>query len=100
MPKPGGLWKVSDLVRHSGLTRQTIHNYCLMGLIQEADRTPSGHRLYDDEALRRLDRIERLKRQGKRLAEIAVLLDRPTKQRQTRAVDSDLGDGAQERGEE
>ncbi len=90
VPKPERLWKVGDLVRHSGLTRQTIHNYCLMGLIHEADRTPSGHRLYDDEAFERLDRIERLKRQGKRLEEIAVLLDRQWKRRR-RADEADEG---------
>lgn len=74
--KPKKLWKVGDLVRATGLTRQTIHNYCLLGLIQEAERTPSGHRLYDDAVFERLARIERLKRQGKRLQEIAELIDR------------------------
>ncbi|MGE0713640.1 MAG: MerR family transcriptional regulator [Planctomycetota bacterium] len=98
MPEKRRLWRVGDLVRHSGLTRQAIHNYCLMGLLQEVDRTPSGHRLYDDDALRRLDRIERLKRQGKRLAEIAVLLDRDQIKRRTRAADSEQGDGARDEG--
>ena len=74
--KPRKLWKVGDLVRFSGLTRQTIHNYCLLGLIEEAERTESGHRLYDDKVFRRLDRIERLKAKGKRLREIAALLNR------------------------
>lgn len=73
------LWKVGELVRHSGLTRQTIHNYCLLGLLQEAGRTPSGHRLYDERAFRRLERIETLKRAGKGLAEIADLLQRKKK---------------------
>jgi MerR family transcriptional regulator, thiopeptide resistance regulator len=70
------LWKVGELIRHSGLTRQTIHNYCLLGLIQEAERTPSGHRLYDKRALKRLERIGKLKRAGKQLVEIADLLRR------------------------
>ncbi|MBL4847617.1 MAG: MerR family DNA-binding transcriptional regulator [Planctomycetes bacterium] len=70
------LWKVGELIRHSGLTRQTIHNYCLLGLIQEAERTPSGHRLYDKRAFKRLERIEQLKRAGKQLVEIADLLPR------------------------
>lgn len=74
------LWKVGELIRHSGLTRQTIHNYCLLGLLQEAERTPSGHRLYDERAFKRLERIERLKRAGKQLAEIADLLQRKKRQ--------------------
>ena len=74
MRKPRKLWKVGELVRHSGLTRQTIHNYCLLGLIRETEQTPSGHRLYDEEVFERLERIQQLKAQGKGLQEIAVLL--------------------------
>ena len=73
------LWKVGELVRRSGLTRQTIHNYCLLGILQEAERTASGHRLYDKQAFKRLERIERLKQAGKQLTEIADLLKRKKK---------------------
>ena len=74
MRKPRKLWKVGELVRHSGLTRQTLHNYCLLGLICETERTPSGHRLYDEEVFERLELIQQLKASGKRLQEIAELL--------------------------
>src|SRR5688500_18649803 len=77
MRKPKKLWTVGDLARFVGVSRQAIHNYTLLGLIQEADRTPGGHRLFDDEAFARLQKIERLKTKGKRLTEIAALLNRP-----------------------
>ena len=42
------LFKIGEVMEETGLSRQTIHNYTLAGLIQEARRTPSGHRLYDE----------------------------------------------------
>lgn len=74
--KPKKLWKVGEVVRHSGLTRQTLHNYVLLGLIEEAEVLPSGHRLFDDSVFARLRRIEALKRKGMRLTEIAARLRR------------------------
>ncbi|MCO5168770.1 MAG: MerR family DNA-binding transcriptional regulator [Planctomycetes bacterium] len=85
MRKPRKLWKVGDLARFVGVSRQAIHNYTLLGLIQEAERTPSGHRLFDDEAFARLQRIERLKRKGLKLTEIAVVLNQPRAGRRGRA---------------
>lgn len=81
MRKPKKLWKVGDLARHVQLTRQAIHHYVLLGLIQEVERTPSGHRLFDDEAFKRLQRIERLKNKGMRLTDIAALLNQPPRRR-------------------
>lgn len=74
--KPKKLWKVGELIRHTGLSRQTIHNYVVLGLIEEEEQTPSGHRLFGDSVFTRLDRIRRLKAKGLRLAEIAERLDR------------------------
>ena len=48
-------------MRHTGLSRQTIHNYTTLGLITEEERTESGHRLYGEDVFRRLRRIEDLK---------------------------------------
>jgi DNA-binding transcriptional MerR regulator len=80
--KPRKLWKVGEITRHTGVSRQTVHNYTLLGLISEVERTRAGHRLFDDSIFARLARIEQLKAQGKRLAEIAVLLNRKGKKRQ------------------
>ena len=48
-------------MEYSGLSRQTIHNYTMLGLISEETRTPSGHRLYGEGVFARLERIQELK---------------------------------------
>lgn len=58
---PPKLYRVGELVRFTGLSRQTIHNYTTMGLIQESEWTPGGHRLYDEFVFQRLKRISELK---------------------------------------
>ncbi len=49
-------------MRHTNLSRQTIHNYTMLGLIKPSERTDSGHRLYGEEVFDRIKRIEMLKR--------------------------------------
>ena len=60
----------------TGLSRQTIHNYTVQGLIHEASRTPAGHRLYPVTVFERIALIERLKRH-RSLDEVQAVLDRP-----------------------
>lgn len=55
------LFKIGEVIRNSNVSRQTLHNYTVMGLIMEAERTPSGHRLYDEGVFERLRMIEQLK---------------------------------------
>jgi len=59
---PPKLYRVGELVQHTGLSRQTIHNYTVFGLIKEAEWTPGGHRLYDESVFYRLQQIAQLKR--------------------------------------
>lgn len=59
---PPKRYRIGELVRHTGLTRQTLHNYTRWGLITEAEWTPGGHRLYDESVFARLGEILRLKR--------------------------------------
>lgn len=58
---PPKLFKIGEVMRYSGLSRQTVHNYTVMGLITERERTESGHRLYGEEVFARLRRLEELK---------------------------------------
>jgi DNA-binding transcriptional MerR regulator len=58
---PPKLFKIGEVMRYSGLSRQTVHNYTVMGLITERERTESGHRLYGEEVFARLQRLEELK---------------------------------------
>ncbi len=57
---PPKLYRIGEVMRYSGLSRQTVHNYTVMGLISEADRTPAGHRLYAEDVFARLARLREL----------------------------------------
>jgi DNA-binding transcriptional MerR regulator len=70
---PAKRYRIGEIVRCSPFSRQTIHNYTIMGLIHEAEWTEGGHRLYDETVFERLSRIEEL-RKTKSLAEIRRIL--------------------------
>ena len=70
---PVKLYRIGELVRYSPFSRQTIHNYTIMGLIREVQWTEGGHRLYDESVFERLSRIIELKK-TKTLWEIRQLL--------------------------
>ena len=57
---PRKLYKIGEVMRYTGLSRQTVHNYSVMGLISEAERTLSGHRLYREDVFERLRRVKTL----------------------------------------
>lgn len=63
-------------MRFSGLSRQTLHQYTLLGLICEAARTEGDHRLYREDVLERLERIQALRRAGRTIPEICRMLGR------------------------
>lgn len=72
---PAKLYRIGEVVRYSPFSRQTIHNYTIMGLIREAKWTEGGHRLYDETVFERLARITDLKK-NKTLLEIKRILSR------------------------
>ena len=72
---PVKLYRIGELVRYTPLSRQTIHNYTIMGLIREAQWTDGGHRLYDESVFERLSKIIELKK-TKTLSEIRLILSK------------------------
>ncbi|MCZ6688458.1 MAG: MerR family DNA-binding transcriptional regulator, partial [Planctomycetota bacterium] len=66
-------YRIGELTRFTGLSRQSIHRYATLGLLSEEERTESGHRLFGEEVFDVLRRIETLKK-TKTLEEIASLL--------------------------
>lgn len=70
---PEKLYRIGDLIRYTPFSRQTIHNYTIMGLIREAQWTEGGHRLYDESVFERLSKIIEL-RKTKTLWEIRQIL--------------------------
>ena len=71
---PAKLYRIGELVHYSPFSRQTIHNYTIMGLIREAQWTEGGHRLYDESVFERLAKIMELKK-TKTLLEIKRILN-------------------------
>ena len=70
---PVKLYKIGEVVRSTPFSRQTIHNYTTMGLIQESGWTEGGHRLYDESIFERLSVIIEL-RKTRTLAQIRATL--------------------------
>ena len=79
MPAPPKRYKVGEIMRHTGLSRQTIHNYTMLGLIHPIERTEAGHRLYDEAVFDRIRKIEMLKIH-RTLNEIREMLEEEDKQ--------------------
>ncbi|MCC7510502.1 MAG: MerR family transcriptional regulator [Planctomycetes bacterium] len=74
MAAPPKRYKVGEIMRHTQLSRQTIHNYTMLGLITPVERTESGHRLYDEAVFDRIRKIEMMK-VHRTLQEIKEYLD-------------------------
>jgi len=72
---PAKLYRIGELVRYSPFSRQTIHNYTIMGLIREVQWTEGGHRLYDESVFKILSKIIELKK-TKTLWEIRKILNK------------------------
>ncbi|MCX5632190.1 MAG: MerR family transcriptional regulator [Sedimentisphaerales bacterium] len=70
---PPKLYRIGELVRCTPYSRQTIHNYTIMGLIKEAAWTQGGHRLYDESVFKRLSKIAGM-RKTKTLSQIRETL--------------------------
>lgn len=69
------LYKIGEVMQYTSLSRQTLHNYTVAGLIHEARRTISGHRLYDESALDRLEQIKILQAKNYTLSKIKKILE-------------------------
>src|SRR5204863_3357064 len=70
----GEYLQVAEVGRRTGLTRKALRLYETMGLLEPAERTEAGYRLYDAEALRRIELINRAKVLGLTLAETKEFL--------------------------
>ncbi|TNJ60174.1 MerR family transcriptional regulator [Paenibacillus hemerocallicola] len=67
-------WKVGDLAKMTGLTVRTLRFYDQIGLFSPSGQTESGHRLYSESDLSRLQQILSLKELGLSLEEVKSAL--------------------------
>ena len=68
-------YTVSKLADRVGTSADTLRYYERIGLLPEPERTPSGYRLYGEEAVERVLFIKRAQRFGLRLDAIGELLE-------------------------
>ena len=69
-----GTTRIGELAERAGVTTRTIRYYESLGLLQPAERD-GGFRYYADDALRRLHKIDALKKLGLSLEEIGTVID-------------------------
>jgi MerR family copper efflux transcriptional regulator len=67
------LFKIGEVAEYSGLSRQTVNYYTILGILREAGRTKAGHRLYDEAVFDDIEKLRELKT-TKTLREIADIL--------------------------
>ncbi|MGH3341432.1 MAG: MerR family transcriptional regulator [Carbonactinosporaceae bacterium] len=70
------LYTIGQVARRTGLPTKTIRFYSDAGVVPPARRTRAGYRLYDIDALARLELVRTLRELGVDLASIRHLLDR------------------------
>ncbi len=54
------LLKAGDLARQNGITRQMLHQYVTMGLLEPVETTQGGQRLFNAESVTRVKLIRQL----------------------------------------
>jgi DNA-binding transcriptional MerR regulator len=70
------LYTIGELARRTGLPVRTIRFYSDCGVLPPTGRSPAGHRLYDLEALARLDLVRTLRDLGVDLRTVQRVLER------------------------
>ncbi|MER7774201.1 MerR family transcriptional regulator [Streptomyces sp. NPDC096191] len=70
------LYSIGELARRTGLTVKTVRFYSDRGIVAPTDRSPAGYRLYDIDAVARLDLVRTLRELGLDLPTIRKVVDR------------------------
>lgn len=86
------LHPIGEVARLTGLSVKTIRFYSDSGVVPLAARSPAGYRLYDLDALLRLDLVRTLRELGMDLATIRQVLDRKVSVAEVAAVHADAVD--------
>ncbi|WP_223869622.1 MerR family transcriptional regulator [Paenibacillus sabuli] len=68
-------YRIGQLAKLADVSPRTIDFYTSIGLLEPCRRSAKNYRLYNDETLTRLKRIEQLKREKYSLDEIKATLD-------------------------
>lgn len=86
------LLRIGELSKRANVSARTIDYYTSVGLIEPVKRSEKNYRLYSDETLKRLERIEQLKKEKYTLDEIKETLDAWSKVSSVQHVSQKLTD--------
>ncbi|MFE7544718.1 MerR family transcriptional regulator [Streptomyces platensis] len=86
------LYSIGELSRRTGLSVRTIRFYSDSGVVAPTTRSPAGYRLYDLDALLRLELLGTLRELGMNLATIRRVLDRELSVAEVAAAHADAMD--------
>lgn len=75
MDQPRVLFTIGEVARRTGLSPRTVRFYSDAGLIPACDRSSAGHRLFDADAVARLELVRTLRTLDIDLPTIARVLD-------------------------
>jgi len=67
--------RVGEVAKAAGVHRETLRYYERRGLLDSPERSPGGHRLYDEQAVTTLRVIKAAQRLGFTLDEVADLIE-------------------------
>ncbi|MCX5202736.1 TIGR03086 family metal-binding protein [Streptomyces sp. NBC_00237] len=70
------LWSIGEVARKTGLTVKLIRHWSDTGVVPPAGRTPAGYRVYDSDAVARLELARTLRDLGLGLAAMRAVLSR------------------------
>ncbi|WP_274650079.1 MerR family transcriptional regulator [Paenibacillus humicola] len=86
------LYRIGELSKKAGVSPRTIDFYTSLGLIEPETRSAKNYRLYSDETLLRLKRIEQMKQDKYSLDEIRAVISAWRKVSSQEQVSSKLTD--------
>lgn len=70
MNVPKKLYRSGEVTQHTGVSRQRLHYYVQLGLVQEAQKTKTGQRLFDESVFEIISRIKDYRQENFTLMEI------------------------------
>lgn len=85
-------YRIGELAKLASVSSRTIDYYTSLGLIEPSGRSEKNYRLYNDETLIRLKRIEQMKKDKFTLDEIKASLDEWSKVSPAEQVSQKLAD--------
>jgi DNA-binding transcriptional MerR regulator len=73
LSEKGKLLPIGEAAKKAGISRQSLQYYLMVGLLEPTEVTPSGRRLFDEKAVRRIRMIKKLNDTGYPLRAIREL---------------------------